>query len=560
MARNRTEILELFMISPPDPIGMSEWTNTEAEADPDTGTYEREVLAEDLRTILEHIESIHADPYHGYDGRVDLHHTVETAIRDLPQTTTREAFYRHAAPILAGLDDAHSRLVPPERSGESGRLPLSFRVVGDSLYVDAVHEASLTDVVGGRVTSFEGRSIDELAERGASLRGAENQYWALRHLARSLGEYDAVDRLLETTQPPRSPTIAVEGTDGADYRWSVAPVPTDREPVAELETTVEAPSGTGPRYRLYEGGDAAVFVPGDLTGYREAVEAACARDRTGAERIARDIYRRHVGNDPPEELTEVIAALPPMTETMTNLVRAMSAATTEALIIDLRDNPGGDSRFVQQLCYFLYGINEIVETANWGVAVKRRTDAHRAEYGVPDGIRDGYATFEHNPADYDFGTAFRRAAADREAAIAQFEGRLGAGTFGEELDARTHERYYAPEQVVVVTSEATMSSAFAGAALLSEFGAEIVGVPSGQAPVSFGEAVGTVLPNTELTVELSGAMFRWVPDPGGSVLSVDRELTPELFESRYDRAGDAGLRLAFDHVGVTHPGQRPTPE
>lgn len=539
---------------------MSEEVNSAAETDADSRTFEREALVEDLRTVLERIESIHADPYHGYDGRVNLHHTVETAIRNLPQTATRESFYRHTAPILAGLDDAHSRLVPPERSDESGRFPLSFRVVGDSLYVEAVHEASLTDLVGGRLTGVEGRSIDELADRGASLRGAENRYWALRHLARSLGEYDAVDRLLETTRPPQSPTIAIEGADGTDHRRSVAPVPADREPIAGLETTVEAPGGSGPRYRLYEDGDAAVFVPGDLTGYREAAEAAYARDRTGAERIVRDAYRRHVGDDLPEELDAVIAALPSMTETMTDLVRTMSEATTEALIVDLRDNPGGDSRFVQQLCYFLYGIEEIVETADWGVAVKRRTDAHRAEYGVPDGIRDGYATFEDNPADYDFGTVFRRATADREAAIAQFEGRLGTGSFGEELDARTHERYYAPERVVVVTSEATMSSAFAGAALLSEFGAEIVGVPSGQAPVSFGEAVGTALPNTGLTVELSGAMFRWVSDPSGPVLSVDRELTPELFESRYDRAGDAGLRLAFDHAGATRPGQRPTPE
>ncbi len=530
------------------------------EADPEPQTYEREALAEDLRTVLERIEEIHADPYHGYDGRVDLHHTVETAVRDLPQTATRESFYRHAAPILAGLDDAHSRLVPPERSGEAGRLPLSFRVVGDGLYVDGVSKASLTDLVGGRVTRVEGQSIDELADRGASLRGAENRYWALRHLARSLGEYDAVDRLLGAAQSPQSLTVAIEGIDETVSRRSVAPVGGDREPIAGLETTVELPDGTGPRYRLYEGGDAAVFVPGDLTGYREAVEAACARDRTGAERIARDAYRRHVGDDPPEELDAVIGALPSMTETMTELVRTMSEAATEALIVDLRDNPGGDSRFVQQLCYFLYGIDEIVETADWGVAVKRRTEAHRAEYGVPDGIRDGYATFADNPADYDFGTVFRRAEADPEAAIAQFEGRLGGGAFGEELGAQTHEQYYAPERVVVVTSEATMSSAFAGAALLSEFGAEVVGVPSGQAPVSFGEAVETALPNTGLTVELSGAMFRWVPDPAGPVLSVDRELTPELFESRYDRAGDAGLRLAFDHAGVTDPGQRPTPE
>lgn len=57
-------------------------------------------------------------------------------------------------------------------------------------------------------------------------------------------------------------------------------------------------------------------------------------------------------------------------------------------------------------------------------------------------------------------------------------------------------------------------------------------------------------------------MYHWVPDPDGRVLESDAELTPERFEG-YDRAADAGLRLAFDHgtvVPTASRRSRPTTE
>jgi hypothetical protein len=52
-------------------------------------------------------------------------------------------------------------------------------------------------------------------------------------------------------------------------------------------------------------------------------------------------------------------------------------------------------------------------------------------------------------------------------------------------------------------------------------------------------------------------MFDWVPDPEEDVLTPDRELTTAAFD-RYGRAADAGLRLAFDHAGLTD-GESPRP-
>lgn len=109
--------------------------------------------------------------------------------------------------------------------------------------------------------------------------------------------------------------------------------------------------------------------------YREVIEGARDRGAAYAESIARDAYEQHVGADPPADLDELIAALPSMVETVTALVRAMADAGTEALVVDLRDNPGGDSRFLQQLGYVLFGVDAIVEATDWAIAIKRRTSA-----------------------------------------------------------------------------------------------------------------------------------------------------------------------------------------
>jgi hypothetical protein len=521
-----------------------------------TTTYPREALAEDARTLVSELEAVHPDPYRGYGGRVPLHRRLEETVQELPERATAEAFYRRASPLVAGMGDVHSKLHGPDggRVGEDERLPVDLRVVGDALYVEAVHDEAYTDLLGRRLLAVEGEPVDALAGRAAALRGAENRLTERLALVRMVTDYAPLDRLLDREEPPATPTVTVEG----ERRRSLVPVPDDADAVDGLERTVEPPAGSGPRFRLYEDGDAAVFVPGDLLGYREAIEAARARGADYAEQFARDAHEEHVDGDPPADLDALVAELPSMVEALCELAEAMDAAGSEALVVDLRGNPGGDSRFVQYLAYVLEGWDGVLAGGEAITAVKRRTDAHREHYGTPEHADGEFTTAEANPADYDFGSELGHQDADRETRLERVREQLTADTFLAAVEAGTHEGYYRPEDVVVVTTAGTMSSGFAGAAQLSTAGADLVGVPSGQAPVSFGEAVEVTLPNTGLTASVAGSLYHWVPDPDGDTLAVDRDLTRERFE-RLDRAADASLRLAFEHAGVVDRGDRPDP-
>lgn len=521
-------------------------------------TFDREALTEDARRLVAAVEEIHPDPYIGYDGRVDLHSRLEQVVRNLPETATAEEFYRRAAPLVAGMEDAHSVLRPPDYRDTSDkpesdrRLPVSFRVVGNRLYVDSVFDDTLVDLLGAHLLVIGDESIEMLLNRVAALRGVENQYMALVFVKRMIQKHDSLARLLERAAPPEEPTIRVR-INGEEQSIALTPVAGDRELTRGLDETFPHPTGTGPRYRLYEGGEAAVFVPGDLSGYRESFEVAMDLGAARGADLAPAAYDRHVGGDQPADLAETVAALPSMVETLADLIDDMAASDTETLIVDLRDNTGGDSQFVFHIAYALYGWDGVARTMDSIRALKRRTELHRERYGT--GSED--STADESLVDYDFSDFLNgRDSEEEESEPQNREYLMRSGTFAEFVESRNHEPVYQPDQIIVAISASTLSSAFAGAAQLTSLGAEIVGVPSGQAPLSFGEAVEKTLPNTELTASIAGSMYHWVPDPDTNVLPPDQELTPALFE-RYDRAEDAVLRLAFDYAGVPDSNDSP---
>lgn len=517
--------------------------------------FDREALTEDVRELVDEIDRHHVDPFVGYDSRVAFRARAEETVRDLPESASPEEAFRRIAPLVAGLRDAHSRVHPPEPATETSdesdgqtadggesepeRFPLSLRVIGEALFVESVTDERLEPFVGHRLVAVEGVPTATLADRLRRYYGAENDYGALAGVSWRLRRPAHAARLLERDEPQTELSITFE-TDAGEETVTIEARPPG-ESVASTTPSVAHPEGSGPRFRLYADGDAAVFVPGRLQAYREALEVVLAHGAGEIEQWARHAYKRQVGGEPPDDPEEAIAALPSMAETIHDATAAMQAADTETLIVDLRDNPGGSSRYATTLAHALFGPEGLGTAVRSVTTAKRRTDAHRDRFG-DDSPLETELVDEYDLSEY----------LDLPASADPVEvglERLRESETAAQLLDEGRETIYEPPQVVVAVSASTMSSAFAGVAGLSTLGADVVGVPSGQAPVSFGEPVERTLSNTGLTVSLSGSLFEWVPDPDGPVLPVDAELTPELYE-RYDRAADAGLRLAFDHADV----------
>lgn len=311
-----------------DPADDPPYGSHSEQSDPPT-THHRDAIAEDARALVAELERVHPTPYRGRDGRLDLHRRLERTVRDLPESATTERVYRELAPLVAGLEDGHSLLVPPELRDPTDlqRLPISVRVVGDQLRIEAVYEPSLDGLLGRRIVEIEGRSVNTLADRAARFRGAENRPAALAYLCQAVATVRPLARCLDREGPLADVTVRL-GDDGGERTVSLAPVTRHRDPHGELRSTVEQPSGTGPRFQLYEDGQAAVFDPGALEGYREVVESVRHSDADIAEQVARQAHERLVDAETPADLDEVVEALPSVTETSVDLVEAMAAADT----------------------------------------------------------------------------------------------------------------------------------------------------------------------------------------------------------------------------------------
>lgn len=518
----------------------------------DQETFPKPALTEDLRFLATAVESNHPDPYRGYGGRLPFHRRLERLVEDMPSEATAAEFHEHATSLITGVKDGHSVLSLPNQNSDTEdlQLPVSLRVIGEGIFVEGVYSETDTDILGGRVTAVNGVSVEQLAER-RNLRAAENRYMERNLLATRIESYAYLDRLLEQSEHQEPVVLSVD-YEAQSIERPFEPIADDANPVETLPEMVESPDGSGPRYRLYEDGAGAVFVPGDLQGYRESFEAFLTDQSDIVDELAPQAYEQHVGGNPPTDRAEMVAELPSMMETLVDLVVDMAGCETNTLVVDLRDNPGGDSTFVFHIIYVLFGWEAVARSAESMTAVKRRTEKHRERYGPPG--ENESTTADRNPADFDFGEQLVQRDSDRSETIESLRNQLcRSETFARIADDDTYAGYYQPPELVVLTSAKTFSSGFAGVAQLSTLGADVVGIPSGQAPISYGETIDLSLPNTGLSASIACAAFEWLPDPSGDTLVPDCELTPERFD-HYDGTGDAALQLAFDYAGVTEGG------
>ena len=278
-------------------------------------TLQKPELIEDLYTLATLIESIHPDPYRGFGGRINLYRRLEELVENMPEEASPETFFHHVLPLVSDLQDLHTTLSPPEdHSDEVGvKLPVSLRVIGSSIFVDGVFDEAETNLLGGRVTMIDGVPVEMVMANCNGLYG-ENRYGKRLQIVQKLESYEMVHQLLNLSTPPESLTLRVK-LGNKPVERTMEPIPNEQKLSKTLIETVVVPSGTGPRFQLYENGSVALFNPGDLLGYRESLETKLVMGAGEVDELASFSYKNHVGGEQPSKLCDIIAELPSMMKT-----------------------------------------------------------------------------------------------------------------------------------------------------------------------------------------------------------------------------------------------------
>lgn len=529
-------------------------------------TYSREELIEDVRALASIIEDAHPDPYIRGGGKVAFHRRLHATLAAVPEEgMTREEVYGLIRPFVAAIGDAHTVVhgAYSHDYEEPGGVPLYFDIVGDELYVLGVSREDERELIGARLVSVEGVPVTEMARRLERLRPTENEYETLGYLAkdRDLWHRAELSDLLPEWVGRESVTVVLRHPDGAE-RERVFPLPRKMSyPLITRESRVMLPSTDRCDF-VYAFLDrertvALLRVTG-MMRYREALEMWRNIGSEDREQTGRHAYQLFHGKKPPDDYDEVLAGVPSATEVFRSLVREMKEAGTKALIVDLRENSGGNSYMSNILTYFLYGKERLLSRPP-ATEIKRYSEY----YFRVNESRDLVAINEERDVpltvgDYDFSLdaastiASPELRARREATLRLMD------TFAAELDSGGYDGYYLPEHVIVVSSPWTFSSGWTMMRYLYISGATIVGTPSGQAGNCFGDIMPFKLPHTGLSGNVSHKWYELFPDDPetGRVLRPHHPMTYEkLAAFGFDK--HAGILLALEVAGITMDEVRP---
>lgn len=532
----------------------------------DPPLFTREQLEEDTRRLAAVLRDNHPDPYIRGGGKVAFHRRMQEVLRSIPGSgMTAADFHDLLLPFVASVRDGHTGIWLPDRreSSEPG-LPFRFRVIGSELCVTGAPWKLDERFRGALLESVAGVPCDELVARQGDLEGFDNEYHNLRHLVKNLKTAERLRNLIPEWDGTSVLAVAFRSAAGEPLEWSGPPGARGIFPLEKTESVIETPSveKCDIVYGFLDApGAPALLRIESMVTYREAFEwlRSVGNWNDRREKKARDTYERFHGSDAPEKIDDVIAGIPSATEIFRDLVIAMKKRGTKTLIVDLRNNGGGNSIMTSYLPYFFEGRENFVRSYADHYQIRRygplyfenssRLSLERVNRDRELPLRVGDYSFQSERI---WRVESKTPAAIRAEDLEWVRENIGGNTtFAAEMQSLAYEAYYRPETIVVLTSAETYSAGFDMAVRLYRMGAVIVGTPSSQSGNCFIDAITTTLDNTGIGLALSSKEQILFPEDEekGRVLMPDHLLTYEkLAELNFDP--NAELLLALEALGL----------
>lgn len=520
----------------------------------------RAKLIEDVEQLANLIETVHPDPYLNGGGKIEFHKLYQKTLGSLPSQglATRE-FYHHIRPLVASVGDAHTWVRDPGKFTPDG-IPLYLGVVETDLYVKAVSD-EFQDLLGYLVIDVENVPTEELIVRQGKVMGADNVYQKLRNLA-GYGFFQRtyLDRLIPEIKGKNDVNVRFRKPGGEEFNYEFnLPVQyNDKRQSAGSKISLPSTEKTSFVYDFLDDQDkTALLVIDSMTDYREAFEMWQAFGGFGIEENVTNTYKKHFGSEPTEaDISKVISKLPAATEVFKALVKDMKKAETDTLIVDLRNNGGGNSYMANILVYFLYGRNMIFEINKNHSEIIKFSEPYfeqKTDLSLDQINRDRLVKLAASGYDFDNDMSGQKENQKEALERARKNFRESVDrmpTFKTEYDSGLFEKYYTPKNVVVLSSQNTFSSAYTMMYYLNMAGAKIVGTPSAQAGNCYGDTISFNLTHSQIQGTVTTKRFVFFPDDKkrGEVLPADYPLTYKKLTS-YDFDTNAELLYALELFG-----------
>ena len=479
----------------------------------DTGLFAKQQLIEDSRQLLSYLENIHPDPYLYSGGKAAFHRRFQDILQSIPAGgMTKNDFLRLLAPFVAAIADGHTVLLRSRDGQTPGLMSVTFASIERRLFVDGVPSAEDKALLGAKLLSVEGVSFAEMLKRMPNLLGIENDTHGLMMLNVFLGLTPLLKELLPEWLDPSNLRVQLELADGTKKDRSFPLRDKNAPPLIRVSSKLEVPSmeKTQFAYRFLAPDKKTALLKIDgLGAYREMWESE-GRGRDVTKEIA-EVYRQVLKREAPTDLAAALAGIPSAVETFRRLAEEMKEAGTEALIIDLSQNPGGNSLMADILTYYLYGTQKLAQIVTEERSVKKYSPYYFKSFPGRsiDDINRQNAQVQSYPLtedDYDFAQdRFKELflAGKIDVATGMALKYADTPTFLAELQSGAYAGFYTPKKVIVTTSHGTYSSGFTMLRYLYKSGATVVGSTSAQSGNGFGNGTPATLKNTGIRLTIS---------------------------------------------------------
>lgn len=501
---------------------------------PDTG---RNIFVEDFDYFIGKLCETHPDPYTAYGGQVGFLREKTLRREALKMVDDTLLFVRQVREFLSPLRDGHTYVALEKAAEGSARyLPVQMWIAMDGILVrDSDPADSLP--IGSMITAVDGVPIEELSARMSLLRAAENRYHNYLNLANEIATDRDISGLLGYLPDTVTVTALYQGrtvTRPLAYR--------ETRPARTNTGMFDAESPNGILYtRMLPG--AGYFRWNSILS-RELIETN--RNLGYDTGFLLTWAFSYLDGEPSGDFEQDIARVPYLYSTFADLLDEMDRNGVENIIIDLRTNGGGMTPLTYTLVRMLYGDGFLTRRfdAMYGVRLSPLLLEKRGYGGIADwNERRGRDYLTGDMSMDDFVPNGRRPLEELER-MDMFNGLAGEGTQGIPFS-----RSPGPYKVYVLVSPLTFSAAFHLTYMLSEMGAELIGVTPAQAGNTFMEQTAFRLPGTGLRASVSNSVQLLYPDDPqkGRELTPDHAMYQEDFH-RYSTSADAEILRTLELI------------
>lgn len=516
----------------------------------------KDLLIEDTRQLIKNIEVSHPDPYLNFGGKIAFHREFQKILSLTPKEgMTQNEFYNSLMPFVAKIGDMHTGLINPVKPMQNGPgLPLKFKIIDWDLVVVEVPSSEYKNLLGSKLVSIYDIPFEKLLVRQTQLRGIENKPGELVFLSISLKSSNGIKNIIPEWSINEKIPVEFKSKSGNIVKQDFQISGDNKGNAISIPTKIVKPSveKSDVVYSFIDKEETALLVISNMERYREASESWFSSGMEGAAEYSGIAYQHFNNVEPPANREDLLKGIPSATETFVSLIQDLKMNKTKNLIVDLRDNTGGNSMMKEMLVYFLFG-KEGLLSMNTGYQIIKYSDLYFQTYSSDSlSIINKHRDILLTGDDYDFGKEkdFYKNDVDLE----QVEEFLqSSSTF---WSVYKSEQYHIPavqlENIIVLCNPYTTSSGFNLLTSLTEKGAKLLGTASAQPGNNFGDILFFQLNNSEIKGYVSFKQNITFPeDPvKGKCFMPDYPLTYEKFAS-YNFDPEAEIIYALEILNAS---------